>query len=344
MSNNSNDSSNASPPNIVQDAVRLISGASLADAAKKNFFKAFNQLCTAVVDIPVAYLEGIATERRAETQARVKLVETSADEIAAGMQFDPEYARAAVTKFGQRVIREQINLDQITRKAAESLLAEDSGGSGSAARTQEGINEDWLNGFEKEAAQKSTDQMQSLFSKILAGEILRPGTFSSKTVRLLGTMDQSVAMLFEKFCSMCIVLKIQADGASHVIDARVPSLGSNAAMNGLQDFGLTFSALNLLQEYGLVISDYNSWMDYSASFWSTVEPVKIPLYYGGRAWGLVRKEGFSGDQFRIVGVALTKSGQELMRVTSLRGDAKFFDALNKWLESSKLLMTPVAMT
>ena len=74
-------------------------------------------MCSAVIDIPVA-LTGKADEIRAETAARIKLTDVSAAQIAEQMQTDPEYARVAVQKFGQRVLREQVNLDMISQRTA----------------------------------------------------------------------------------------------------------------------------------------------------------------------------------------------------------------------------------
>jgi len=253
---NQEKSASAALTQIATDVVGAISGASIPDPIKRNFFTAFGQLCTAAVEVPIAYMEGIAAERRAETQGRIKLIEKSADDIAAQMEFNPEYARAAVKKFGQRVVREQVNLDQITYKAAESLTETLSHDPEQPAN-ESTLSDDWLNVFEKEAGQKSSHEMQTMFAKILAGEVRRPSTYSIKSVRLLGSLDQPAADLFRRFCSMCIMLRVQ----NEILDSRVPSLGTNAAANGLNKFGLNFDSLNLLQEYGLIISDYNSWMD-----------------------------------------------------------------------------------
>ena len=46
-----------------------------------------------------------------------------------------------------------------------------------------------------------------------------------------------------------------------MLDARVPSLGGNAAQNSLEAYGLGFGNLNVLNEHGLIIADYNSWFD-----------------------------------------------------------------------------------
>lgn len=93
------------------------------------------------------------------------------------------------------------------------------------------ISDDWLNHFEKEASQKSTREMQLLFGRILAGEIQRPSSFSIKTVKLVAELDSRVAGLFRTLCSLSISLK----AGDHIIDARVASLGGQAAANALKN-------------------------------------------------------------------------------------------------------------
>ena len=158
----------------------LVADTAIPAPVRRNLLKALGQLCSASIDIPVAYLTGKADERRAETAARIKLINTAATQIAQQMQTDPEYARIAVQKFGHRVLREQVNLDMISQRAASEIQdACDSIGQSSEESSDE-INDDWLNAFEVEARQKSTEEMQALFGKILAGEITRPGSFSSR--------------------------------------------------------------------------------------------------------------------------------------------------------------------
>lgn len=49
---------------------------------RKNAAKAFARLCTAAVEYPAALIENAIAERRAESRARVKLINTSANQIA----------------------------------------------------------------------------------------------------------------------------------------------------------------------------------------------------------------------------------------------------------------------
>src|SRR6516225_9330058 len=118
-------SEESSLPSVIADAIGdLVTG--VPAPIRKSAIKAFTRLWTAAVEYPVTLIEaaiaerraesrGAIAERRAESRARVKLIETSANQIAAQMQTDPEYARAAVAKFGQRILRERVNIDQIVQ-------------------------------------------------------------------------------------------------------------------------------------------------------------------------------------------------------------------------------------
>ena len=81
---------------------------------RKNAYKAFGQLFTAMVENPVALIKNAIEERGAESRARVKLIDTAAAQIAEQMKIGSEYARAVATKIGQKVIRERVNLERRT--------------------------------------------------------------------------------------------------------------------------------------------------------------------------------------------------------------------------------------
>lgn len=278
---------------------------------RRSFFKALGQWCSAAIDIPISHLTGLADERRAVTAARIKLTETSAEQMAQQMQTDPEYARVAADKFASKIIREQVNLDKVSLRAANEVLETsnliDQSGQEDLENT---ITDDWLNIFEIEARQKSSEEMQAYFGRVLAGEILKPGSFSIRTVRILASLDQETATHFARLCSLCISF----DSG----DVRVPSLAGDANANALQEYGLPFATLNLLNEHGLIISEYNSVIEYIASFGHYGDEQKVscrPFTYLGKHWILrpVSRENV-GQTIEIHGVALTKSGRELFSI------------------------------
>ena len=318
-----------SAPAIIADLVADTAFPAIPAPIRRNLLKALAQLCSAAIDIPVAYLTGKADERRTETEARINLINTSAAQIAQQMQTDPEYARVAVQKFGQRVLREQVNLDMISQRAASEIQdADDPIGQSLPEKADDTIGDDWLNTFEAEARQKSTEEMQALFGKILAGEIRRPGTFSTRAVKILSSLDQNVAAHFVRLSSMCVSTQFD--------DVRVCSLGGNAGSNALQEYGLNFATLNLLNEHGLVISEYNSWWEFMPCLalpGGGQQAVCIPLNYQGRHWILIPKSNRElGKKLRIEGVALTGTGRELFKIVTVEPMENYSKELARFFE------------
>ena len=178
----------------------------------------------------------------------------------------------------------------------------------------------------------SSADMQSLWARVLAGEVERAGSTSIRTLGILKDLDQSTARLFSRFCSVCVFL---ADGRERIIDARVPSLGGNAAQNSLLSYGLQFDLLNRLNEHGLIISDYNSYFDYGIAMEA------FPFRLQGRHWALVPEEGRQEKGCRLSGVALTRAGRELSRVVELEPMDKFTQGLVDYLRGRKLEMVEV---
>lgn len=304
---------------------------------RKNALKAFNRLCTALVEYPVALIEGAVKEKQAESKARVKLIEISSSQIAEQMKTNPEYARIAAAKYGQKIIRERVNVDQISMIALKELKSDKNLIKDQNEAETPTISEDWLNAFESEAVKLSSEQMQYLFGKILAGEIKTPSTYSIKTIKIIAQLDNLAAVLFTTLCSLSISMRI---GNDYIHDARVVSMG-NAGANSLQMYGLGFDQLNILQEYGLINSDYNCYMDYRASIQINDFEV-IPLIYQNKNWLLAPKVGVQiPSSLNLFGVVFTKSGKELLSIVDLIPNEDYSKALKIHLENMGLLMQQI---
>ena len=322
----------------------LISGSTFPDPIKRNVFKALDRLCSALIDIPVGALGRASAEKRAEAEGRIKIREEITAQIVQQMKVDPEYARRAVNRYGEKILREQGNLDKIFAIGAD-LLKKDksvtSGNQDSDNEEKKTIEDDWLNSFEKEASQKSAEEMQLLFGRILAGEIRKPGSFSIKAVKILSELDRSAATLFKKLCSACIVFEIP--GGNHILDIRVSSLGGNAGSNALRAYGLSFDQLNILHEYGLIIADYNSRYDYRACVANGNLPVTLPFRHQERQWALLPTSDWKDNtELKVSGVALSQTGRELFRIVDLDPMEKYTEDLKKFFAGQKLQMVEVS--
>ncbi len=266
----------------------------------------------------------------AQSDARSTLV--SADYIVEG---EIDIAQKVNQRIQFQEEKRQRNIESVVRQAATEL--------GDKDVPDNETDHDWTARFFGEVQDVSSEEMQSLWAKVLAGEIERPGSTSIQTLSILRNLGLATAIVFRRFCSVCVSVSFE----SHFSDARVPSLGSNAAGNALQSYGLNFGTLNLLNEHGLIISDYNSWFDYNVSIepWSSTTKlgqVVCPFSFQDKCWVLSpTAERAANKEFQLSGVALTSSGRELSQVVNLEPMDGYAEALTKFFASKNLRMTEV---
>ena len=198
---------------------------------------------------------------------------------------------------------------------------------------------DWTARFFNDVKDISSKEMQSLWAKILAGQVERSRSTSIRTLSILRNLDQATAELFKKLCSACISTGYGSEDQYHFLDTRVPSLGGNPNLNALKKYGFSYDNLNILNEYGLIISDYNSRYNYG-SYVGT--PCTRPFWFNyiGREWILlVASENAIPKEFWLDGVALTRSGRELFSVVDIDTIDQYTQDLKKFFEGKNMKMT-----
>lgn len=306
----------------------IVSG--IPTPVKKNFLKAFSQLCTAAVDVPVTWLEGKASEIKAASEARVKIINVEGNKISESIEVPKVYIQKASEKFASKIIREQLNLDNITYLAAKELAAPHTDKSENISEGEiPPIDDEWLNKFESHARIKSSEEMKLIFSKILSGEIRKPGSFSMRTIELISQLDNRAAKMFQTLCNLTCGVFL----GNHLLDARVITFSGSAASNSLASFGLPFSSLNILEEYGLIISDYNSWITYSSCIANENNVVVSAIKFGDKKFGLIPNNREKYDkELKINGVGLTFAGKELYKIIPVEENTKYEEALFDFFE------------
>ena len=333
----------------------LVSSLSLPTWIARNASKAFRQLCSAAVEWPSAFFRGKASERQAITEANTKITETVTDQIIQQINVPPEYAQIAVGKHIEKIIGEQVNLDKISAIAADELNKEQSDNSeknisesneqqpsDSTSQDTNGgeakaINDVWLNIFETQARPQSTEEGQLLFGRILAGEIRNPGSYSMLTLKTLGELDQNMATLFKRLCSMCIAFE-NMDGRC-ILDARVPTLDYDPKRNGLSRYGLNSDQLNMLNEYGLIIPDYDSQLS-SDLLWRLEGSRHLVFRHQGDYFGL----SWQGSAVpSLLSIPLSGVGRELLRIVDQYPMPEYTEALKIFFAKHNLqvIETPI---
>ena len=329
----------------IDAAADFVLGQTVPAPIRKGFVAACKRLGVAIADMPAGWFERRDTEKWADTKSRVRIKEALTDEIIKKLEVDPTFPQRAVELFGNRILREQFSLEKVldfTKDILKSKKYDNSEKQQTDSQTEETISPDWFNIFEKEASQKSSEDMQRRFAQVLASEIEKPGSHSIKAVRALSDMDQTIANLFQKLCSVCIILEVPFE--KHILDIRVPAIVGNPGQNSLSKYGLSFDNLNKLHEYSLIISDYNSYFPYQMSMVDENNTIAMPFCHQGRHWVLKSStESTASNEFRINGVGLSNVGKELFHIVEQIPMPQYTQDLKEHFNKQQLQMVEVSI-
>ena len=161
---------------------------------KSRAVAAFDRLLGSALDIPAAKLESVAARIRANSDQEIKLVTAKGDaEILNHWQ---EMGGGFAQDMLARQIEKTANKRKITERAIE-YLKDDAAPPEEPEETTE-LEDDWLNCFEDYAEKASSERLQTLWARVLAGEIRKPKSFSIATLRFLAELDQDMATIFER--------------------------------------------------------------------------------------------------------------------------------------------------
>lgn len=159
-------------------------GFSLIDL--KGLSETANKLIEKISDGICGGLRPWQIKRVAQANAHAKKLDASTDiEIM-------EFKGRALQRFICEQERNQNNIETITLQALNQLE--------STAKPEE-MERDWITYFFEQCRIVSDSEMQALWAKLLASEANNPGSFSKRTVNLVGLLDKKDAQLFTKLSS-----------------------------------------------------------------------------------------------------------------------------------------------
>lgn len=105
--------------------------------------------------------------------------------------------KRALTRLVTEEIKKQENIETIMEKSFENIKED---------AKPENIEDDWISNFFDKCKLISDNEMQTLWSKILAGESNQPGSYSKRTIEFMSTMDKDDAILFSNLCKFCWII------------------------------------------------------------------------------------------------------------------------------------------
>jgi hypothetical protein len=232
------------------------------------------------------YFKPYQMKRIAKAETEVKVIETQAQIKITDLQ------RRAFTRWIAEESRKQQNIEAITSKSIPHLTN---------SSNPQNMDDDWIANFFEKCRIVSDEQMQLLWGKILAGEANVPGSFSKRTINLLGSVEKNEAQLFTILCGFSCVI---ANVSELLVDDVLASIYNNRGVN--------FETLTHLDDIGLIN------FDPLAGFARNGLPQEIDVAYHGNMFRVSLKTLDSTDntkyQMQIGKTLFTHAGSELAKI------------------------------
>ena len=235
---------------------------------------------------------------------RIAKAKAEADLIKAKSEIEiTDLHRRAMHRFVEEEAKRQENMESITKKALPQLKE---------SSQPDSIKNDWITNFFDKSRIISDQDMQNLWSRVLAGEANAPGTYSKRTVNFLSDLDKKDAELFQALCSF-----------GWLVGTFTPLIFDPRAKI-YNDLGLNFGTLTHLDSIGLI--QFNNLTGFSR----IGLPKRFAVLYCGRPLALEMGKD-TDNELSIGHVLLTKVGEELATVCMAPGIDGFEEYIKeKW--------------
>lgn len=217
------------------------------------------------------------------------------------------------SRLNYRDILEQDNIERITSCATQELLATDSAmGDGTP-------DKNWIYSFFKLAGQITQEEMQIIWGKILAGEIMSPNSYSIRTLEILSTMTTLDAEVFSRLACFAI-----SDGGvypfSYIYHKKhIDDINKNV-------LGLLYSDIMMMEDIGL-ISANKSFVSYRYQ-----DQDHVVLTVGKEKIALEIREKALEQKFPAK--IFTRAGTELLSLIDKTAPCAYVDILVSYIGRS----------
>ena len=206
----------------------------------------------------------------------------------------------AESNFRAEAIRREISLAKSVIYAEEELAQD------TQEPPLEKVSDDWLLRWRDCAANVSSEELQSLWGKVLAGEVKQPGQYSLRTLEFLRNLSQEEAKAIEML--------------SPFVVSGIVYRGDDAL---LESAGVTFSLLLTIQEIG-IISGAGA-IGFNTT-WSSMRQDRFEHALVSYRRVLLVTHSDTTKQFSVPSYQLTALGRQILNLG-------FFEPNDKYLQS-----------
>ena len=211
-------------------------------------------------------------------------------------------------------VRRQINLAKTIVQAEESLVEE------TQPPPEEKIDGDWLYRWRDFASEVSSEEMQQLWGRLLAGEIKAPGTYSLRCLDFLRCLSQEEAKSIARFSRFAIEDRVITDVHRGGFD-----LGPGKLLDAM---GVTLALLRELQDLGVVSGvDLGGFV----GTYSSIEKGKFVIVLKSFGKALIVRHDDEAKSLKLQSYPFTTLGKQILGLGRFEAPFDYLVSLGKEL-------------
>lgn len=138
---------------------------------------------------------GFERKLRRTNQKRLSEAKTEIEILSLKDEYEIELAKRTAKRLILEEMQNQENFEDIAKNSIKFLPEKIS---------DKPVDKTWARKFFDKSKMISDEDIQEYWSKVLAGEITDPGTYSLKSLNILEEMDKEDIILFQKICNVVI--------------------------------------------------------------------------------------------------------------------------------------------
>lgn len=257
-----------------------------------------------------------AIRNEADAEAyRIETIEKAKSKaLASSREIDLDAFERISERFMNKELKRQENIDQITESAAQILQNENT-------VSEEPVNEDWISRFFNIAEDISDKDMQIIWSRILAGEVKKPKSYSLRTLELLKNLSKDEALLFMKIANLAIL-------PLHEENYLVFNPNNGKYLE--EKFKIKLSDILLLVEIGVLCSNRNLSLDFE----SENKYKEDVIIYQDK--GIILKINANPNTQRLPVLVFTKISTELLQLVQPTFNLEYIKEIKKYIRNDKI--------
>lgn len=281
--------------------------------AKSRAVSAFDRLVGSLFDAPAAFFEGVSRKKRLRDEIYDRLKNAQALVAEKQIADSPGLGASLINDLLEDKARKQSNLAGVAVEAIDSIKAlppPESAEHPNIEESADDIDEDWMNQFVRFAEDASSERLQQVWGRVLAGEIRKPGSFSRHTLRFVAELDKETA-----------------ENCQHIGRLVVGKwILKNDKWNEGQDYLTSVDLQRLGVIEGLGIGGPQQSFVVDANGYAGV---------AGSTWGLL-VHGTSGTKIAVPVFILTRLGQEIMSLLNVAEEESSLREVAEHLSKAEL--------